>query len=104
MVGLYCRQNPPPRQRLRGQRSHVMSGDVLHYPGDCTDFDLDQILGPDQFGGCWKPIRAEYDPELDPTTMTSKRTPPAELQERIDRLAAAGAARTRLRRLFGTTP
>lgn len=41
----------------------------LHYRGDRTNYDPDQVMGPDMFGGLWRPVRAEYDPAADMTTM-----------------------------------
>lgn len=54
----------------------------LHYPGDCTNFDPDHIMGPDMYEGHWLPVSATYDPGTDLTTMTLRPVPPAELKER----------------------
>lgn len=43
--------------------------DILHYPGDRTRYDANQILGPDLFGAHYRIIGAEYDKALDRTTM-----------------------------------
>lgn len=40
---------------------------VLHYRGDCTDFDPG--LGPDMYGGRWSPTSAVYNPAIDRTTI-----------------------------------
>lgn len=55
----------------------------LHYPGDRTAFDPDQILGPDLFGAYWAFTSAEYDAAQDRTTMHLRPIPPAELKERV---------------------
>ena len=55
--------------------------DQLNYPGDCTAFDPDQILGPDIFGACYRPVAADYDPQTDVTTLTLVPIPPADLEE-----------------------
>ena len=60
-----------------------MSDDVLHYRGDRTKFDPDQIYGPDMFGAYWAPIKAIYEAERDRTAITFRPIPPAELRERF---------------------
>jgi hypothetical protein len=55
---------------------------LLHYRGDCTDFDPDHVMGPDMYGGHWIPTGASYDADADMTTLTMRIVPPAELEER----------------------
>lgn len=43
--------------------------DILHYRGDQTGFDADQVMGPDLFGAHYRPVSAEYDAAADMTTM-----------------------------------
>lgn len=54
-------------------------GDILHYRGDCTEFDLDEVLGPDLHGAYYRVVSAEYDPVTDRTTRTHRPIPPSEL-------------------------
>lgn len=56
--------------------------DQLHYPGDCTAFDPDHVMGPDRFGAYYRATAAEYDAEKDRTTLTLRPIPPAELASR----------------------
>ncbi len=58
---------------------------VLHYRGDCTDFDPDQIMGPDLHGAYYRPVSADYDATTDRTTMQFRPIPPAELAELVGR-------------------
>lgn len=44
--------------------------DVLHYRGDRTNCDPEQVYGPDRFGGLYRATSAEYDVEADRTTIT----------------------------------
>lgn len=54
--------------------------DVLHYPGDQTNFDPHHVMGPDLFGACYVATAAEYDAAADRTTLWVRPVPPAELQ------------------------
>lgn len=47
----------------------------LHYPGDVTDIDTTTYLGADAHGAFYQPISAEYDAELDRTTVQFKPIP-----------------------------
>lgn len=49
-----------------------MMADVLHYPGDRTNFDPNQIYGPDRFGCFYTAVAAEYDPGRARTTISFK--------------------------------
>ena len=64
--------------------------DVLHYPGDCTNYDPRLIYGPDMFGGHYKCVGAEYDPKLNRTTLTLKPVPPKELAELAEQIFLRG--------------
>ena len=44
----------------------------LHYKGNHVDFDRDRLYGPDNFGARYQPLWAEYDEELDRTTIHFK--------------------------------
>lgn len=44
----------------------------LHHKGNRVDFDRDHLYGPDNFGALYKPLWAEYDEELDRTTIHFK--------------------------------
>ncbi|AMS03943.1 hypothetical protein BJD58_gp43 [Gordonia phage UmaThurman] len=52
---------------------------VMNYAGDCTEFDPDQILGPDLHGAYYRITSATYDPAADMTKRTFKPIPPSEL-------------------------
>lgn len=70
---------------------------TINYPGDCTRFDPERILGPDLHGA--------YDQELDRTVMRLRPIPPKELAQLVeddkgrtfDKLDAIG----RIGELFG---
>lgn len=53
---------------------------TLHYPGDHSDIDTTQTMGPDLFGAFYRPVAAEYDAELDRTTVTFRPIPRSEAQ------------------------
>lgn len=50
---------------------------ILHFAGDVTDFDPKRIVGPDEYGGFWIPIKATYDPATNRTRMVHAPVPPA---------------------------
>lgn len=75
--------------------------DVLHYPGNCTDFDPEQVLGPDRFRGCWAIKSATYSSELDRTEVALRPIPPAELVERAQAAHEHLGKRIRVLELFG---
>lgn len=37
---------------------------TLNYPGNRTDYDPDQIMGPDLYGAYYRVIGSEYDHKL----------------------------------------
>lgn len=74
---------------------------VLNYPGDCSAFDPDHLLGPDRFHAYWVPVSANYDPTTDRTRITVRPVPPAELSNRIDDRLPQLDDRMRLHELFG---
>lgn len=80
--------------------------DVLHYPGDCTQFDPDHLMGADMYGAYYRATAAAYEAETDRTTLTLAVVPPTELQQRIDdkvlKATEEEAVRTRIEALFGT--
>lgn len=41
----------------------------LHYRGDCTEYQPNQVYGPDRFGALYRVIDAHYDDEHDRTTL-----------------------------------
>lgn len=38
---------------------------VAHYKGDCTDFNPNQVFGPDTCGASYVAIGAEFDPDYE---------------------------------------
>lgn len=80
--------------------------DVLHYPGDRTNFDPDHLMGPDMYGAYYRAAAVAYDAEGNRTALTLTVVPPAELQQRIGakilKATEEEAVRTRIEALFGT--
>lgn len=80
--------------------------DALHYPGDCTNFDPDGVLGPDMFGACYRAASAAYDAQTDRTTLTLAVIPPSELAklatEQQRKIFDEEATRILIETLFGT--
>lgn len=80
--------------------------DVLHFPGDCTNFDPDHIYGPDLFGACYQAAAADYDAATDRTSLHLVPIPPDTVQERGILKAVEAQAerdiRERIEHLFGT--
>ena len=64
--------------------------DVLHYPGDCTNYDERLIYGPDMYGAHYRAIGASYDKDADRTTLELKVIPPAELAKIAENMAEVG--------------
>ncbi|QGJ87293.1 hypothetical protein SEA_WOCKET_47 [Gordonia phage Wocket] len=52
---------------------------TMNYRGDCTEFDPEQILGPDLHGAYYRIVDAVYDPPMKLTKRTFKPIPPSEL-------------------------
>ncbi|AOE43989.1 hypothetical protein SEA_DELIAN_49 [Gordonia phage Delian] len=52
---------------------------TMNYRGDCTEFDPEQILGPDVHGAYYRIVDADYDRATDMTKRTFKPIPPSEL-------------------------
>ena len=44
----------------------------LHYRGDRTNYDPEQVYGPDRFGATYVVTSGEYDAERDQTTLHFK--------------------------------
>ena len=63
---------------------------VLHYPGDCTNFDSRLVYGPDMYGAHYRCTGATYDKELDRTTLELQVVPPKVLAEMAEKIMAAG--------------
>ncbi|WP_136246072.1 hypothetical protein [Mycobacterium intracellulare] len=80
--------------------------DLLHYPGDCTRFDPDHLMGADMYGAYYRATAAAYNAETNRTALTLTVVPPAELQQRVgDKILKATeeeSVRTRIEALFGT--
>lgn len=43
--------------------------DVLHYRGDCRNYDPNHVYGPDMFGGHYRALSTSYDEGADVTTI-----------------------------------
>ena len=78
---------------------------TINYPGDCTRFDPERILGPDLHGAYYRQISATYDQGFDRTVMRLRPIPPKEFAQLVeddkertfDKLDAIG----RIGELFG---
>jgi hypothetical protein len=63
---------------------------VLHFPGDCTNYDPRLIYGPDLYGAHYKCVGAEFDPVLNRTTLQMKPVPPADLAKLAEEIFKRG--------------
>ncbi len=74
--------------------------DVLHFKGDLTRADREQLIGPD-FGRRWLAIRkVDYDPDTDVSTVTLRGVMPDEYRQRLEPQVAQAQEHARIRRLF----
>jgi hypothetical protein len=63
--------------------------DILHYKGDRRNLDLNHLVGPDAFGGFWKPIAVKYNPTKNVTTVRFEPVPPQDWPQSAIALRAA---------------
>jgi hypothetical protein len=80
----------------------VVNRNVLHYNGDCIEFDPDVVMGPDWLGSYYRPVSTTMTDDV--TTMTLSPLMPDELSERITKLMDKGRPRAadtmRIKELF----
>jgi hypothetical protein len=73
----------------------------LHFPGDATAYDPDDVYGPNTMGELFRPAWAFYDAAADRTTIhfdVARTTDlPALAEKKIAKIEEAG----RIQRLFG---
>jgi hypothetical protein len=74
--------------------------DRLHFRGDLTNADRDQMIGPD-FGRRWLAIRKiDYDPDTCVSTVTLRGVMPDEYRQRLQPLVAQAKEYARIKELF----
>jgi hypothetical protein len=81
---------------------------TISFPGDCADFNLQRIIGPDLRGAHYLPESATYDAATDTTTVTLRLMSQAELLAFVDDRRAETFERLEqwqgIVELFGTVP
>ena len=85
-----------------------MSRNAISFPGDCTDFNPQHIIGPDLKGAYYLPESASYDAATDTTTVMLRTMSQAELMAFVDERRAETFERLEqwqgIVELFGTVP
>lgn len=74
---------------------------VITVNGDATDFDPDEMFGPDVKGRRWRIVKAEFTPMSNTTYLHLKPVTPQEFRERLEARVPMERDRHLIKALFG---